>query len=644
MSSSTPTLDRRPPDEPTPRPTGNADTALHPDNRSAPLHQRSSESPGEVEPTEPSAADPQQATDSDELAASTVHTGASVVSYEPPLTPASTASPVIAPNAPGRAFATSSPAAPENLEYHVSPNLYWWMKPAYTCVGIGVVIALVSWTLLTAPETLPIAFLPTYDVSHLTSVLVLFACLFGGVCFGSLRNPFARPHVVFTTADLARVRGLAAGMTFIVGTAYLIWLGFALSRGVSPLLILEVFTLSPGAIQAFKAMATPVGGLTTLVQLAPPAACLWVLLLKCGQRDALRPFLLLMTCTGLRAFMYAERLAVLEVVVPVVFCALGFVVTVREVTTKTDAGNEADARGKLGTSDGTGPELQGHPTPAAPAPPRRRSLFNLLPVLGAAAGWLLFTASEYTRSWQFYKYFYEDGFIAFVNARLITYYATAFNNGAVYAAAVDGRPHVAYMSCPALWDAPFIGSLLGQTGNDGYDWSDWWEGILTLYASAEFNSTGSFLVLNADLGVVLAAAVFLGVGLLIGWMHSLASQGSVAGLMALGSLSIGLYEALRFFYWGQGRFTPILFGFILAFVTLSTLPSRNRGHRPVAGIGEQLDDEPGLGNQPGGGVAPNRQGGRGAAAPTVDATVPATDHHLTAPGPLSVHQPAVTVT
>lgn len=480
-------------------------------------------------------------------------------------------------------------------EYCVSPSLYWWMKPAYTCAGIGAIIVAVSWTLLTAPETLPIAFLPSYSVGHLTSVLLLFGCLFGGICFGSLRDPFARPHLVFTAADLARVRGLAAGMTAIVGVAYLLWLGFALSRGVTPILILEVFTLSPGAIQTFKAMATPVGGITTLVQLAPPAACLWVLLLKCGQRNALRPFVLLLVCTGLRAFMYAERLSVLEVVVPVLFCALGLVVTPRESTRQLNAcsttadlpahseGAAADAKAEssdvhmscdnvafasCSDNDNDGKAQIGCQKPS------RRGLFSLLPVFGAMAGWLLFTASEYTRSWQFYKYFYEDGFIAFVNARLITYYATAFNNGAVYAAAVEGRPHVAYMSCPALWDAPFIGGLLGRTGNDGYDWADWWEGILALYASAEFNSTGSFLVLEADLGIVLAAAIFLAVGLIIGWMYSLASQGSVAGLMALGSLNIGLYESLRFFYWGQGRFAPVLIGCILAFVTLSTLPSR----------------------------------------------------------------------
>jgi hypothetical protein len=190
-------------------------------------------------------------------------------------------------------------------------------------------------------------------------------------------------------------------------------------------------------------------------------------------------------------------------------------------------------------------------------------LASLLPLAALLLLYVMFTVTEYFRSWDFYR----DQYISiweFSFERLITYYATASNNGAGLLAEsrewplLNGRYVLEWLYLmPQLGDA-----LREQVGDAGtqYAW------FLEQFARPEFNNPSGLFPVVYDLGYVGALLYFLVVGAGIGRLWDAWRSRTVAGVLFYPPALLFLVELLRFNYLASSRFFPVALALLLLWI------------------------------------------------------------------------------
>lgn len=322
----------------------------------------------------------------------------------------------------------------------------------------------------------------------------------------------------FTAQQIKYLRRGYRLMFSLALVSYVIWIASAASQGVNIADLLSVVDRDAGAISALKSNARPIGGLTTMTQFAPVVAVVGLLLRRIGEGG--RAWMLLVLLAAVRTVFYAERLALLEVLIPVMLVAA--------VTVKPGS--------------------------------RWRVLARIAPLIGAPLVWVVFAMSEYTRSWIYYQTITNLPFAEWVSARLEGYYVTGFNNSAILALSRAGSSAEPYFSVPAIWNAP---GAPAHPGIFGFDPESWWVYTLATTGNPEFNNPGSFLVTYAEFGMAGMLAFWLVVGVTIGLLYTNMTKGSVPAMIAYASVFVGVLELPRFIYWTQGRATPILIALVV---------------------------------------------------------------------------------
>jgi hypothetical protein len=255
----------------------------------------------------------------------------------------------------------------------------------------------------------------------------------------------------------------------------------------------------------------------TLISLQAFAVVLtaaWTLLTR--DRTIPRPFLVAAAALAFvcvfRAWVWSERLAVIEIVMPVLVIYVGRIMTRKNFVVKSG------------------------------------------PLLGIVALVFLFGIGEYFRSWQIYQH---QGYSLgnFVAARLFGYYATALNNGA---AAVELQPTFYKPVATALFldNLPFLKS---DPYALSYDQS--WRIFLGRYANVEFNNGSGLFAPIIDFGPALGVFAWFGLGLWLGHMSRAFHEHRLWGMLLYPVWYVGVIELLRIFYWGDARFKiPLIAG------------------------------------------------------------------------------------
>ena len=291
-----------------------------------------------------------------------------------------------------------------------------------------------------------------------------------------------------------------------------------------------------------EAQIGTVPGITTLTQVGIAWAVVATLVAvhRPDRRDGARA-VVLGVITLLRAYLLTERLAVIEVAVPIIVVVL----------------------------------LRASQSPSS----LRRAMVRVAPVPLVALLLLGFAASEYSRSYQFYKTRTNDGLLVFSAKRLSGYYATAYNNGQLLLTHEHYVGRLPFDTVQALWTAPGISQLHTYdrlTGRDqGQDYND----ILNTYGNPEFNNPGGLAAPFVDYGQYGGLLALFCAGLATGLGYRAFVNGRVLALLLYPLVVTGLFELPRFLYWTLGRTVPA----VVALLLVDRAVTRSRRRLPALG-------------------------------------------------------------
>lgn len=402
-------------------------------------------------------------------------------------------------------------------------NWPWWLHPAVATVMLAGLTALAA---IAFPEDVYATWgVRKYIDADMALLLVLsILSLVAGLMIPTFRVLKGGPSSIELSAErvkfLTRTYWVLLTLTIL---GYVFWAISAAFQGISLSDLTSVVDREARAISELKSNSRPIAGLTTLTQFGPVAAALGAFLHRTGFLG--RSFLWVLPFAAIRTLFYAERLALIEILIPLL--------VVMAVTTYKRS--------------------------------RWTWLLRLGPLIAAPAIWLVFAGSEYMRSWVHYQNVVSVSFVEWVTTRLLGYYVTAYNNSALFSLSAPGPTVPPYFSISVFWNAPGIEIFLPHPGIGGNAPEAWWASTLKLYANPEFNNTGSFLVVNGDLGTIGMLLYWFATGLAIGSLYVALRRGSLPASLAYAVFYIGILELPRFAYWTLGRSFPLLVAvFVLA--------------------------------------------------------------------------------
>jgi hypothetical protein len=238
--------------------------------------------------------------------------------------------------------------------------------------------------------------------------------------------------------------------------------------------------------------------------------------------------IVLLLFTFFRAYIWSERLAVGEALVPLALALLGNV---------------------------------------SPKPHQRvrRLFWNLGPYAALPIVFLFFAVAEFFRSWS--DYADHMAFWDFAFERFVSYYYTSLNNGAGVLATTADWPTwtfervLRWLHTFPLGIGPWFSETVGRRTDPG-------EVFLQRYGDAEFNTESSFAGVTLDLGVAGAMTYFFLSMFCAGILYSRYRQSDTLSVMLFPSVLVTLFESLRYLYWGTPRVFVWLLGTVVILAVL----------------------------------------------------------------------------
>ena len=420
----------------------------------------------------------------------------------------------------------------ESTSRSVVFNFPWWIHPLWPALLF--VSLIVASGFMVDSDSYSLWKVPRYVSSDLTLTAAISGLAFaiGLAVTTSTSSRNKSLQCVLSPTIIARC-GRIATITFALTlVGYFFWIAFAIGRGASVEDFAAIIRLEEGSVGRLKRLSPPVAGLTTITQLGPVCIAMRVFLRRVGLREKNYQIYTVIAFALFRSFFYGERLAIIEVIIPVVVV---FSVVSAEEKSRT----------------------------------RSRLVSFLAPLLAVPVLWSVFAIFEYSRSWLYYRNVVDSSFFEYISTRLLGYYVTTINNSSLYHSILSGRAHDPFFTFPVLWEAPGLPSVLGGGMVDGIGARIWWSNTLVNYANPEFNNEGTFLISDADLGTMGSVVYWLIIGVFIGFLYSSLRRGNIAGLIAYSVSFIGLLEIVRITYWVQGRYFPMVIAMLFIVYALN---------------------------------------------------------------------------
>jgi hypothetical protein len=399
----------------------------------------------------------------------------------------------------------------------------WWLHPIAIFIGLNGVTGVAAF-LADTRTYLDLWRTPKYfnelDALLIAGVIVAFSA---GAWLALASQPDDLPKFEWRgTVSLSRAELLFNVSFWLCIIAYVIWVAVGISRGLGLSVLTSIFTGGSANIYVLKTFLQTVPGITTCTQFGIAAVVLGCLIgSSVGWKIVRGKLVILFLLSLLRAFLYSERLAFLELAIPFLVLQLG------------ERGSWTRSRSL-------------------------RTLVRFAPILGGAAVYVVFTAFEYIRSWSVYYNSRESSLFAFGFWRLLGYYVTSLNNSAFLLSSLHESVGAPYFSGAFLWQFPLLNVLV----KDLFSWVHLDYGsymaLLSSGANPEFNNWGGLLSPIVDFGVLGGLEYWILMGLVTGHLYRLYTLKHPLGMCMYPVIYLALTEIPRYLYWGEGRAFPAL--------------------------------------------------------------------------------------
>lgn len=404
---------------------------------------------------------------------------------------------------------------------HAFLRRLWWLEPAFPFAAIvGCTIVAAHWQSEAAYRMYRTPkYVQGWHVALAAGAIAAFV-LGSWLARSTGRNP-APPR-----RDCDRVilpwYYVTLGLTLF---GYAVWLAIGVKNGFRPWMILNLITTEhPGADSIRHDLFPSISGVTTCTQFGVPAIALGLWLYFRGVPRVLGPLIVLVVIASIRAVLFNERTALIELFVPAALIVLRMCVL-------------------------------GRPWPAW----LRRSM-RFAPLVAPLLLALFFGSFEYFRSWKFYQGSFES-FTDFTLWRLSGYYTTAHNNGAMAMETEQPRP-LPYHTFRSLWRFPGVrSSPLDYHELTGLDVEANHTQMLKRYGNVELNNEGGFFQPTMDFGIAGGLLFWLAYGFVSGRFYRRFQVGTVAGVMIYPLLYLSILEVPLVLFVSYPRMFP-------AFITL----------------------------------------------------------------------------
>jgi hypothetical protein len=302
---------------------------------------------------------------------------------------------------------------------------------------------------------------------------------------------------------------------------YAAWLAVGVKNGFSIAVLRELLTTDDPlfAENLHRDVFNTIQGVTTCTQFGVAAVPLGVWLFFRGRRNVIWAIVGMFGLAVLRAIVFSERLAVIELLVPAT------IVTLRM-------------------------QFLGHKCSSG-----RRWFFELAPIAGAIALLLFFGSFEYFRSWRFYRYEF-DSYPQFVVWRVAGYYTTAHNNSAMALETRSPYP-VPFATVQSLWTLAGMANKSLQYENvTAVNPDSRHLAMLEQFGTPELNNEGGLFQPALDFGLAGMLLFWFGYGFVAGRSYRFFLVGNLMGVMFYSLIFLAILETPRFLYLSYTRALP----------------------------------------------------------------------------------------
>lgn len=405
----------------------------------------------------------------------------------------------------------------------MNPNYrIWWLNPGALLTLALLPFAIVAYTTSDADYISTWGAHRYITTQHFVMVIICLLAFYAGGGF-SIFFPARQRQGHWGKFEPSEVEFLLnifnMGYLLII-VAYVIWSVILVRNGLSIGLIRDTLAGDSGAVYEMSDTLITLPGVTTATQFAMAIFTIGTILYFNGQaRRVLWKLIALFIITVVRSFVVSERLAIIEVAVPTLILVIYY--------------KRADLRRFL----------VGYSSVA-------------LPVVAVVGLYLIFTGMEYFRSWSVYEDSgLYDSLWQFTFLRLVCYYTTALNNGAMVLK-INGPPGFPITSLDWLLKFPVIGPAITPQHFSPEDNYYLLNDTLTQFANPEFNNCSGIFSYEMDWGSIGTPILFFILGFIAFSLYKRFVAGTAGGLLLYPFFCIGLLEMARVAYWTASRAFP----------------------------------------------------------------------------------------
>jgi hypothetical protein len=401
----------------------------------------------------------------------------------------------------------------------------WWLNPL-ACVAI-IGLAYASFMTFDFSRVVPRAYIPGWHYAWGGALLMALALGIAAVMALRRDAPW-QPPLAFDVP-----KWLMAGLFGCTLLAYALWFQVLLTN---PGLMAEI---AAGERSNIRDLSTTEPGITTMTQFGVAYVIAYAAMRGSRVRPVARweqaALFAVFVLGAIRAVAWSERLALIELVVCYVTARLAYTRVMQQ---------------------------------------RTWTLATAIPAVAPLLLYVLFTATEYFRSWHYFENDY-DSVWEFALERLMTYYATASNNG--IGLLVENRLWPEYTGrylAEWLYAMPVLGEAL--TESVGAMEKQYFY-FLSRFARPEFNNPSGLFPIVFDIGYAGSMLYFVAIGALVGATWDAWRRQSRSGVLFYPIMMMFLVELLRFNYLSSSRFFAAAVALVLIWaVSRPAIPSMPR--------------------------------------------------------------------